>query len=234
MAASPISTKAAVPAAARRRLPAEERRRAVLDAARDVFARRGYHGAGIAEIASTCGCSEPILYRHFASKQALFAAVLVDAAALLRARIAPLFEEAEDPLEALVAVAATATEDELFIQISRLRMLAATLVSEPEIQEALAQTVTEMHGRLTGLMARAREHGSLRPDIDPGEAAWLWFGVALQVGYRGAVFGSERLAEPRRTATALIDLLTSPRPAAACPPAPARRAAARPPKENRS
>ncbi len=203
----------------RPRLPADERRRAVLDAARDVFARRGYHGAGIAEIASTCGCSEPILYRHFASKQALFAAVLVDSAELLRARIAPLFEEAEDPLDALVAVAATATEDELFIQISRLRMLAATLVSEPEIQEALGQTVTEMHGRLTGLMARAREHGSLRPDIDPGDAAWLWFGVALQVGYRGAVFGTEHLGEVRRTATALIDLLTTAPPAGERPPA---------------
>ena len=195
--------------AARRRLSADERRRAVLDAARDVFARRGYHGAGLAEIASTCGCSEPILYRHFASKQALFAAVLVDAAALLRTRIAPIFEDAEDPLAALVAVAATAAEDELFIQISRLRMLAATLVSEPEIQEALAQTVTEMHGRLTGLMARAREHGSLRPGIDPAEAAWLWFGVALQVGYRGAVFGSELHGGASRTATALIDLLTA-------------------------
>ena len=202
----------------RPRLPADERRRAVLDAARDVFARRGYHGAGIAEIASTCGCSEPILYRHFASKQALFAAVLVDSAALLRARIAPLFEEVEDPLDALIAVAATATEDALFIQISRLRMLAATLVSEPEIQEALGQTVTEMHGRLTGLMARAREHGSLRPDIDPAEAAWLWFGVALQVGYRGAVFGTERLGEARHTATALIDLLTTARPPATARP----------------
>ena len=216
--ASAAASEAAVPATARRRLPAEERRRAVLDAARDVFARRGYHGAGIAEIASTCGCSEPILYRHFASKQALFAAVLVDAAALLRARIAPIFEEAEDPLDALVAVAATASEDELFIQISRLRMLAATLVSEPEIQEALAQTVTEMHGRLTGLMARAREHGSLRADIDPAEAAWLWFGVALQVGYRGAVFGTERLGEARRTAAALIDLLTADRPPATARP----------------
>ena len=106
-----------------------------------------------------------------------------------------------------------------------MRMLAATLVSEPEIQKALAQTVTEIHGRLTGLMARARAHGSLRADIDPAEAAWLWFGVALQVGYRGAIFGTERLGEARRTATALIDLLTADRPAAtatARPPATAR------------
>lgn len=223
MAAAPASRPHPRP-----RLPADKRRRAVLDAARDVFARRGYHGAGIAEIAATCGCSEPILYRHFASKQALFAAVLVDAADLLRTRIAPLFEEAEDPLHALIAVAATATEDAFFIQISRLRMLAATLVSEPEIQAALAATVTEMHGRLTGLMTRAREHGSLRPGIDPAEAAWLWFGVALQVGYRGAVFGTERLGDTRRTATALIDLLTTAPPAGARPAAANRQTRANP------
>lgn len=198
--------------AVRRRLPAEERRRAVLDAARHVFAERGYHGAGMADIAARCCCSEPILYRHFASKQALFAEVLVDAAQLIRARIAPLFAEVEEPLAALVAVAELSAEDELFIEVSRLRMLAATLVTEPEIQQALAQTLEEMHTRVTGLMTRARERGTLRPDVDPEQAAWLWFGFALQVGYRGAVFGREHLAGAPLTAAALIDLLTVPRP----------------------
>lgn len=195
----------------RRRLPADERRRAVLDAARHVFAQRGYHGAGTAEIAATCGCSEPILYRHFPSKQALFAAVLRDASTLLHERIAPIFEETDDPLGALVSVAEIASQDALFIEISRLRMLAVTLVGEPAIQEALSLTVAETHGRLTALMTRAAERGSLRADLDPEEAAWLWYGVALQVGVRGAVFGPTGHGDARSTATALIALLTAPK-----------------------
>lgn len=195
-----------------RRLPAEERRRAVLDAARREFAQHGYQGAGIAGIAAGCGCSEPILYRHFASKQALFAAVLVDASELLHERIAPVFAEQDDPLAALIAVAELATQDELFIEISRLRMLAVTLVGEPEIQQALARTVTEMHGRLTELMTRARDGGFLRAAVDPAEAAWLWYGVALQVGVRASVFGPAHSPASRSTATALIHLLTQKEP----------------------
>lgn len=205
------------PAPARRRLPADERRRAVLDAARHEFAQRGYQGAGIAAIAASCGCSEPILYRHFASKQALFAAVLVDAAELLHERIAPVFAEQEDPLAALSAVAELATQDALFIEISRLRMLAVTLADEPEIQAALARTVTEMHGRLTALMTRARDGGFLRAGVEPAEAAWLWYGIALQVGVRGSVYGTPGLVATRRTAASLIELLT------AAPAAPAAR-----------
>ena len=60
----------------RRRLSAEDRRTAILEAAREVFARRGFHGGLTSEIASVAGCSEPMLYKHFPSKQALFAAVL--------------------------------------------------------------------------------------------------------------------------------------------------------------
>jgi AcrR family transcriptional regulator len=204
----------------RRRLPADERRRAVLDAARHVFAERGYHGAGLADIAAACDCSEPIIYRHFASKQALFAAVLLDAAELLRARLEPHFESSDDPLATLAAVAGAASQDELFIEISRLRMLAVTLASEPEIHEALRRSVAEMHSRLTRVMETARDRGSLAPGVDPAEAAWLWYGVALQAGVRRVLFGTEPPGPAHSTAAALVGLLAGPPPP---PPRPASR-----------
>ena len=70
--------------AARQRLTRDERYETILAAARTVFARHGYHRAGTAEIARAAGCSEPMLYKHFPSKQALFAAVLVDATTQLK------------------------------------------------------------------------------------------------------------------------------------------------------
>ena len=54
----------------------DERRDNILDAARTVFGRRGYHAASTAEIAAAAGCSEPMLYKHFGSKQDLFVATL--------------------------------------------------------------------------------------------------------------------------------------------------------------
>lgn len=178
----------------------------MLDAARTVFAQRGYHGASTAEIAARCGCSEPILYRHFPSKQALFAATLLDSAEVLKARLAPVFAERTDPFEALAAVVELSAHDELFLEVSRLRMLAVTLENEPEIREALRRLLTAMHERFTALMEHAREVGALRADVDPSEAAWLWQGFALLSGPRRTLFPD---SAPQRTGAALIDLLTA-------------------------
>ncbi|MGV0747832.1 MULTISPECIES: TetR/AcrR family transcriptional regulator [Mycobacteriaceae] len=58
------------------RLPRDERRGQLLIAASDVFVDRGYHAAGMDEIAERAGVSKPILYQHFASKLELYLAVL--------------------------------------------------------------------------------------------------------------------------------------------------------------
>lgn len=58
------------------RLPRDERRGQLLVAASEVFVDRGYHAAGMDEIADRAGVSKPILYQHFASKLELYLAVL--------------------------------------------------------------------------------------------------------------------------------------------------------------
>jgi AcrR family transcriptional regulator len=56
----------------RRRLAPAERRRRVIAAATRLFARRGYDRVTMDEIATAAGVTKPVLYDHFASKQALF------------------------------------------------------------------------------------------------------------------------------------------------------------------
>lgn len=58
------------------RLPRDERRGQLLIAASEVFVYRGYHAAGMDEIAERAGVSKPILYQHFVSKLELYLAVL--------------------------------------------------------------------------------------------------------------------------------------------------------------
>ena len=76
--------------AIRARLSAEERRATVLECACQIFAKGTYHGSTTAEIARTAGVTEPILYRHFASKRDLYLACLNAAWAECRA----MWEEA--------------------------------------------------------------------------------------------------------------------------------------------
>jgi AcrR family transcriptional regulator len=58
------------------RLSGPERRESILAAAQGLFASKGFHGVSVDEIARTVNVSPAILYRHFASKQSLYDAVL--------------------------------------------------------------------------------------------------------------------------------------------------------------
>jgi AcrR family transcriptional regulator len=58
------------------RLSAADRRRTILDAALRLFARRGYEGASVDDIAAEAGITVAVIYRHFKSKQELHATVL--------------------------------------------------------------------------------------------------------------------------------------------------------------
>jgi AcrR family transcriptional regulator len=52
----------------RKRMSAEARREVIEQAAYEVFAERGYHGASIDEICRRSGVTPPVLYDHFKSK----------------------------------------------------------------------------------------------------------------------------------------------------------------------
>src|ERR1041384_8647064 len=69
------------------KLPSSERRQAIVDAVTGVFAEKGFHATTSRELARAAGVSEALIYRHFPSKETLYAAML-DACAK-----GPAFEE---------------------------------------------------------------------------------------------------------------------------------------------
>jgi AcrR family transcriptional regulator len=60
----------------RSRLPADQRRALIEQAAVRLFAMSGYAGTRLEDIAAAANVTKPILYRHFASKKALYLALL--------------------------------------------------------------------------------------------------------------------------------------------------------------
>lgn len=75
-----MSTELREATTARERAKAS-RRRALLTAASRLFAERGYSGTSIEELGAAAGVSGPALYKHFSGKQAMLAAILLDASA---------------------------------------------------------------------------------------------------------------------------------------------------------
>jgi AcrR family transcriptional regulator len=70
----------------KRRLTPENRRAVIVSAARAVFAEAGYDRASMRAVARAAGITTPVLYDHFASKAALYAALVeAEADALIAA-----------------------------------------------------------------------------------------------------------------------------------------------------
>jgi AcrR family transcriptional regulator len=79
------------------RLPAAQRRRQLLDVALEVFARDGFHDTSMNGIAQAAGVTKPVLYRHFASKRALYRELLVEVGERLQDEIAKAAAQAGSP-----------------------------------------------------------------------------------------------------------------------------------------
>jgi AcrR family transcriptional regulator len=57
-------------------MPRAEREQRILDVAGGVFARDGYHGASMDDIAAAAEISKPMLYQYFGSKEGLYVAYI--------------------------------------------------------------------------------------------------------------------------------------------------------------
>ena len=128
--------------APRKRLPFEQRRTAILDAALEVFARHGYRGASIDDIAGAAGVSKALIYEHFPSKRHLHAA-------LLERHVGELFER-------LVESAATSEPGEVRLRAGVDAFL-GFVEAQPEAFRMLFRDAVEpeVAGMLQGLAQQA-------------------------------------------------------------------------------
>ena len=159
---------------------AVERRNRILDAALDVFAGKGYQGAGVDEIAAAAETSKGGVYFHFPGKEALFLALLDRAATRLRRRIEAAVEAEADP--ARRADAALATVVEVF---SKRRGLARVLMVEalgagPAFHRRMAELRTDFAAVVSRQLQRAVEVGAVEP-LDTAVAGRAWFGAVNEV-----------------------------------------------------
>jgi AcrR family transcriptional regulator len=81
-----------------------ERRQQIMAIAAELFAEKGFHGVSIAELGAACGFSGPAIYRHFRSKDAVLAEMLVSISNELLTEGRRRVREAETPEEALRAL----------------------------------------------------------------------------------------------------------------------------------
>jgi AcrR family transcriptional regulator len=80
------------------------RKAQILREAAQLFARHGFHGVSIVELGAAVGISGPALYRHFPSKEALLARMLIGVSERLLAGGTALAGEITEPGKLLAAL----------------------------------------------------------------------------------------------------------------------------------
>jgi AcrR family transcriptional regulator len=173
------------------RLSAEERKAAVLDTACGIFSTGSYRGTTTAEIARQAGVTEPVLYRHFASKRDLYLAVLDESWSRLRAAWQEAVDGEPDPRFWVAAMgrAYFAIEDPK-LRCAELWMQALTEASDDaEIRRFLRKQMREVHDFVSDVITRSQEAGGIFPDRDPSAEAWIFVSIGL-LGTVGRRVGS--------------------------------------------
>src|SRR5882672_3194610 len=88
------------------RLKAPQRREQLIAVATKLFAKSGYDATTTAAIAKAAGVTEPILYRHFKSKQELFVAIVRSVSERTLEQWEHVISGTTDPAERIKRVAA--------------------------------------------------------------------------------------------------------------------------------
>jgi AcrR family transcriptional regulator len=86
------------------RRPSADRRAQIRRVAAELFATNGFHGVSIEDIGSACGMSGPALYKHFRSKDAILADLLLGISEHLLAGGKVQVAATPDPEQALAAL----------------------------------------------------------------------------------------------------------------------------------
>lgn len=163
------------------RLSAEERRASLLESACTVFSRGSYRGTTTAELAAAAGVTEPILYRHFDSKRALYLACLEDAWVSIRAAWDEAVAAEPDPALWIAAMGRAFIESREHRPVVSNMWLQglAEATEDPEIATFMVAHMREVHAHVADVVRRAQAAGGVPADRDDAAEAWIFISLGL-------------------------------------------------------
>ena len=183
------------------RMAAAERRQHLIETAIRLFTDGSYRGTTTAEIARAAGVSEPILYRHFASKRELYLAALEHVWAKTREGWERKLVGAPDACAAIEAIGkGHVSVRSPKLQLAELWVQALSEASEdPELRRHLRRHMREVHDFVAGLIRRGQEQGAIAAERDANSEAWIMLagGILGMVGRRVGLLDDAELGAIR-------------------------------------
>jgi AcrR family transcriptional regulator len=192
------------PVTGERRRDADRTKAEILEVAQREFARRGYAGARVDEIAELTRTTKRMIYYYFGSKEKLYIAVLEKAYSVVRAAERDVDVEHLAPVEAIRTLAEL-TFDHHDAHRDFIKLVAIENIHEAEHirkSEVLANLGTPVLGVIERILEAGKASGDFDTEADAVDvhmmiSAFCFFRVANQHTF-GALFGRDMTAPEHR------------------------------------
>lgn len=162
------------------RLKAPQRRSQLIDTATKLFAKHGYASTTTAAIAEAAGVTEPVLYRHFQSKQDLFIAITRKMSEDTVREWQDMIGGIDDPAEQVRRIAV-----EFPAHIKRMEdayhVLHGALATsrEKKVQAVIKDHYDQFEKFFVSVIKKGQDRGVFRKDVDPVMPAWQLINMGL-------------------------------------------------------
>lgn len=189
-----------------RSIAQEERRRQILEAAVRVFARSGYHGSRVGDIAEEAGVAHGLLYHYFSSKEQVLQTVFRENWGELLERFRAV-ETSDEPagqkLEGIAKILLRTWRNTPDLVTVMVREVARSPQLQGQVEE-----VREAFAIVQRVIEQGQAAGAFRPDLDARLASWIVYG-GLEEVLTGWVLGQlpdgdEEVARAERTALEIV------------------------------
>lgn len=186
-------------------IPPEAKRKRLLDAAVRVFARTGYHGSRVGDIAEEAGVAHGLLYHYFSSKEEVLQTIFRENWGELIARfraVEAADEPASEKLEGIAKILLRTWRNDPDLVTVMVREVARS----PQLQTQVVE-VREAFAIVQRVVEQGQREGLFRKDVDARLASWILYG-GLEEVLTGWVLGGLPAddAEVARAETTAVEL----------------------------
>ncbi len=179
--------------AIRQRLSAEERQEEIVKVAVDLAAERGVDEVTTKDMADAMGLTQGAIFRHFATKDDIWFAVMQWIRGRLMKVVGKAAEEGTDPLDSL---------ERMFFAhiafISKHPAIPRLLFSERlhtksvKLKQLIQEIMTGYEAKIAGLLAEAKNQGIANAALDEEGAATLYIGMIQGLVIQSSLFRGKR------------------------------------------
>jgi TetR/AcrR family transcriptional regulator, fatty acid metabolism regulator protein len=173
-----------------------ERRHTILRAAIDVFARKGYHGCRIADVAREAGVAYGLVYHYFKNKDELLETVFETGWSGFISRVRAV-AEGEGSLEQKVRAITEVAFEAYRVDPRGVKVLIVEIARSPGGRVNRQTAFTDAIRLCSEMLSRAQAEGELRPEVEPSLAAALFFGN-IEMAFTALVMGMVDPREPEK------------------------------------